>query len=274
MNMKKFFRTYFPFASNQIKACMAYKGSVYLFILCGLFGSLINYYLWKAVYGSAGGGVIGGLTVSEMVIYVFMTYVTRMVANVSINEEVSFDVVKGTVANNLIKPIDYRMSIIFKGFGYSMYNFVMPAVFVWIGVEIYRAKVLCLPFTGWVNLLLYVLSMMLSLLIYLLFDFCFGLIAFFTTYIFGLQMIESAVLSFLTGQLIPLTFFPDTVQKVFNFLPFSSMTYAPVMIYLGKFQGSELAFVLLRQVIWVVLLYVIGSLIWKRVTKRLIVLGG
>ena len=156
MNMKKFFRTYFPFASNQIKACMAYKGSVYLFILCSLFGSLINYYLWKAVYGSAGGGVIGGLTVSEMVIYVFMTYVTRMVANVSINEEVSFDVVKGTVANNLIKPIDYRMSIIFKGFGYSMYNFVMPAVFVWIGVEIYRAKVLCLPFTGWVNLLLYV----------------------------------------------------------------------------------------------------------------------
>ena len=66
MNMKKFFRTYFPFASNQIKACMAYKGSVYLFILCSLFSSLINYYLWKAVYGSAGGGVIGGLTVSEM----------------------------------------------------------------------------------------------------------------------------------------------------------------------------------------------------------------
>lgn len=52
------------------------------------------------------------------------------------------------------------------------------------------------------------------------------------------------------------------------------MTYAPVMIYLGKFQGSELAFVLLRQVIWVILLYVTGSLIWKRVTKRLIVLGG
>lgn len=87
-------------------------------------------------------------------------------------------------------------------------------------------------------------------------------------------MIESAVLSFLTGQLIPLTFFPETVQKVFNFMPFSSMTYAPVMIYLGKFQGSELAFVLLRQVIWVILLYVTGSLIWKRVTKRLIVLGG
>lgn len=220
MNMKKFFRTYFPFASNQIKACMAYKGSVYLFILCSLFSSLINYYLWKAVYGSAGGGVIGGLTVSEMVIYVFMTYVTRTVANVSINEEVSFDVVKGTVANNLIKPIDYRMSIIFRGFGYSLYNFIMPAVFVWIGVEIYRAKVLCLPFTGWVNLLFYVLSMILSLLIYLLFDFCFGLIAFFTTYIFGLQMIESAVLSFLTGQLIPLTFSLKQYRKCLIFCRF------------------------------------------------------
>ena len=113
-----------------------------------------------------------------------------------------------------------------------------------------------------------------SFFIYVLFDFCFGMIAFFTTYIFGLQMVKSAVLSFLTGELIPLSFFPAVFQKVFDFLPFSSMVYTPVMIYLGKYSGSELMFVLARQVIWIVILYVLGSLIWKKVTKRLVVLGG
>ena len=87
-------------------------------------------------------------------------------------------------------------------------------------------------------------------------------------------MIKDAVLLFLTGQLIPLSFFPDVVQKVFSYLPFSSMTYTPVMIYLGKYQGMELLKVLLIQLAWVVLLYLFGSLIWKKVTKRLIVLGG
>jgi ABC-2 type transport system permease protein len=52
------------------------------------------------------------------------------------------------------------------------------------------------------------------------------------------------------------------------------MIYAPVMIYLGKYQGAELAWVLLRQLAWVLILYGLGTLIWNRVTKRLVVLGG
>jgi len=52
------------------------------------------------------------------------------------------------------------------------------------------------------------------------------------------------------------------------------MIYTPVMIYLGKYTGEELAWALGRQFIWVILLYWMGSLIWKQVTKRLVVLGG
>ena len=113
-----------------------------------------------------------------------------------------------------------------------------------------------------------------SFLIFVLFDFCVGMVAFFTSYVFGLYMVKEALMSFLTGQLIPLSFFPEAVQRVFDFLPFSSMIHAPVMIYLGKYQGTELLWILLRQLIWVLLLYGLGTLIWNRVTKRLVVLGG
>ena len=113
-----------------------------------------------------------------------------------------------------------------------------------------------------------------SFLICVLFDFCFGMVAFFTTYIFGMLMAKEAIMSFLTGQLIPLSFFPEVVQRMFDFLPFSSIVYTPVMIYLGKYTGSELLFVLFRQAAWVVILYLLGTFIWKRVTNRLVVLGG
>lgn len=86
----------------------------------------------------------------------------------------------------------------------------------------------------------------------------------FTTYIFGMRMVKEALLAFLTGQLIPISFFPEALREVFDFLPFSSMVYTPVMIYLGKYTGRTLGFMLLRQALWVVILYALGSLIWKR----------
>lgn len=272
--MKKQLKIYMPFALNELKRQMAYKGAFYLFILISLFGSFIQYFLWMAIYGSTDNATLGGLTRDEMVIYIFMVYVTTSLVMITISDWVSDDVVKGTVAMNLIKPIDYRMSLITRAMGQVVYRFLAPGVFIWIGLEIYKVKVLHMGVTSIVNILLFILSCVMSFFICVLFDFCFGMVAFFTTYIFGMLMAKEALMSFLTGQLIPLSFFPPIVQRVFDFLPFSSMVYTPVMIYLGKYNGNELAFVLLRQATWVVLLYILGSLIWKQVTKRLVVLGG
>ncbi len=272
--MRKRLRIYLPFAANELKRQLAYKGAFYLFILVHLFGSFISYYLWMAIYGSSEKAVIGGLTQEEMVVYVFMVYVTGSVVTASISTMVSEDVVKGTVAMNLIKPIDYRLSLIAMASGNMVYRFLVPSVFIWIGLEIYKIKVLGLAPVTIAGILLYLISCVMSFLIYVLFDFCFGMLAFFTTYIFGMRMAKDALLSFLTGQLIPISFFPDAMQRVFDFLPFSSMVYTPVMIYLGKYTGQTLAFMLLRQAAWVVLLYVLGSLIWRQVTRRLVVLGG
>ncbi len=272
--MRKRLRIYLPFAANELKRQLAYKGAFYLFILVHLFGSFISYYLWMAIYGSSEKAVIGGLTQEEMVVYVFMVYVTGSVVTASISTMVSEDVVKGTVAMNLIKPIDYRLSLIAMASGNMVYRFLVPSVFIWIGLEIYKIKVLGLAPVTIAGIFLYLISCVMSFLIYVLFDFCFGMLAFFTTYIFGMRMAKDALLSFLTGQLIPISFFPDAMQRVFDFLPFSSMVYTPVMIYLGKYTGQTLAFMLLRQAAWVVLLYVLGSLIWRQVTRRLVVLGG
>ena len=272
--MKQGFRIYLPFATNELKRNLAYKGAFYLWIFISLFSSFISYFLWMAVYGSSDKAALGGLTQNEMVVYIFMVYVTSSMTMITISDWVSDDVVKGTVAMQLIKPIDYRLSLVAKAVGVMIYRFLAPGVFVWVGLEVYKVFVLKMEVVSLQNFLAYLVSCFLSFLICVLFDFCFGMVAFFTTYIFGMLMAKEAIMSFLCGQLIPLSFFPDAIQRVFEFLPFSSMVYTPVMIYLGKYEGMELALVLLKQALWVVILYALGSLIWKQVTKRLVVLGG
>ncbi len=272
--MSKKLRIYLPFASNELKRQLAYRGAFYLFMFISTFGSFISYFLWMAIYKSSPQNTLGGFTKNEMITYVFMVYVTSSIVTISIADWVSDDVVKGTVAMNLIKPIDYRMSLISRALGNMIYRFMAPSVFIWIGLEIYRVKGLGMAVTPIANMLCYLVSCIMSFLIYVLFDFCFGMIAFFTTYIFGMLMVKDALLGFLMGQLIPISFFPETVQRLFDFLPFSSMVYTPVMIYLGKYDTAELVFVMMRQAVWIVILYMLGSFIWKQVTKRLVVLGG
>ena len=130
--MRKKLRIYLPFAANELKRQLAYKGAFYLFIFISLFGSFISYFLWMAIYGSSENQVLGGLTKQEMVVYVFMVYVTSSLVTISISDWVSDDVVKGTVAMNLIKPMDYRASLISRALGDVVYRFLFPGVFIWI----------------------------------------------------------------------------------------------------------------------------------------------
>lgn len=272
--MRKLLRTYLPFVANEVKTQLAYRGAFYLWAFISLFSSFISYFLWMAIYGSSKSGVIGNLTQDEMVVYIFMVYITSSLVSISVSTWVGYDVVEGRVAMNLMKPIDYRASLIAQALGDMLYHLVVPSVFIWIGIEAYKVFVLDMPLVSLPTLLLYICSVLMSFLLYVLFDFCFGMVAFFTTYIFGLRMAKTALLSFLTGQLIPISLFPEVVQRIFDCFPFSSMIYTPVMIYLGKYTGQELIFALVRQFIWIFILYWLGSWIWKKVTKRLVVLGG
>lgn len=265
---------YLPFTKNVIKDNLAYKGTFYLTLLCKILSVFVSYYLWKAIFDSSSYGRIGGFTRAEMVTYIFMSFVCSNVVNISMTTKIGNDVTDGSIAMNLIKPISYKRKLLFESIGEMIYKFIVPSIFIWIGVEVY--KIFC--FDNYLfsikNTIFFVISSILGFLIYFLFEFCFGMLAFYSTYVWGMEIIKNGVLTFLTGQLIPLTFFPMVIQKMFDFLPFSSMNYIPVMVYLGKVNDIELLFIIIRQFIWIVLLELFSIWLWNRVIKRISILGG
>lgn len=272
--MTKFLRIYWPFALNQIKSNFVYKGRFYLFILRKFLGMFIYYYLWMAIYASSASEQLGGFTRSEMILYVFMSYTISDIVMVNISSEIGYDVIDGSVVMNLIKPINYRMNLAFKSLGIMIYRTVVPSLFIWVGLEIYKVTGLGMEPISLITAILSLVSIFLSFLVYIFFDYCFGMLAFVTTYIFGMNIVKNAALNFLTGKLIPISFFPVIVQKLFSFLPFTAMTYVPVMIYLGKYTGTQVLGEIGKQVFWVVVFYLLGSLLWNKIEKRIVILGG
>ncbi|MDE7272187.1 MAG: ABC-2 family transporter protein [Lachnospiraceae bacterium] len=272
--MKKCFRIYWPFAVNQIKSNFVYKGRFYLFILRKFLGMFIYYYLWMAIYASAPSGQLGGFSRNEMILYVFMSYTISDMVMVGISSEIGYDVTDGSVAMSLIKPISYRTRLVFQSLGIMIYRAVVPTLFIWIGLEIYKVCKLGMPVTSPVTIAATLVSILLSFFIYIYFDYCFGMLAFITTYIFGMNIIKNAALNFLTGKLIPISFFPEALQRIFSFLPFTAIIYVPVMIYLGKYSGVQVLEQLGKQALWVVILSLLGSFLWKKIEKRIVILGG
>lgn len=265
---------YTPFAESVIKDNLAYKGTFYLYVVCKILGVFISYYLWKAIFLSSSKDVLGGFTRQEMITYIFMSFVCSNMVYISITTKIGNDVVDGSIAINLIKPINYKLKLLSESIGELVYKFIVPSLFMWIGLEIYRVGSLGLSVTSIKNVLPFLISSLFSFILYFLFEFCFGMLAFYSTYVWGMEIIKNSILSFLTGQLIPLTFFPGVIQRIFDFMPFSSMNYIPVMIYMGKITGRELLFSMGRQVLWILILELLSCILWRKVIRRISVMGG
>lgn len=265
---------YFPFARSVIQRRMSYKIGFLMRIAGGLLQVLIMYYLWMAIFNSSSNGQIKGFTSTEMVVYIVISYITAQIININIEGTIAYEIRDGSVAVNLIRPISYKKRVFAESLGEVLLRSLTILLPLWIGFLAYRFVTIreLPPNIG--TVLLFLISLFLGYMIMFLFNFIFGLSAFFVTYIWGFMVCKGVILRFFSGELIPIIFFPSAVQKALQYLPFSSINYTPVMIYMEKFTMNELISALCVQVVWVVILFVLMNVLWQSAIKRLTVLGG
>lgn len=77
-----------------------------------------------------------------------------------------------------------------------------------------------------------------------------------------------------SGQFFPIWLYPAWLSATTEFLPFRYFTYEPLAIYLGKTPVSEIPRVLLIQAFWLVALYAVERILWRRACKKVLVQGG
>ena len=97
---------------------------------------------------------------------------------------------------------------------------------------------------------------------------------FFTLSSEGTRAVMMPLVGLLAGELIPLPFMPDGLAKVLSWLPFVSISNAPLRIYSGDIAGAEAAGTMLLQAFWLVALALLGWWMQRRGMRRLCVQGG
>ena len=90
----------------------------------------------------------------------------------------------------------------------------------------------------------------------------------------GVQALLNLLLMTFSGNILPLTLFPDSWQKAITLLPYAQMLDAPIRLYNGEYPLGQAPVVMMTQLCWTVLLVAGGCLLWRANQKKMIVQGG
>lgn len=272
--MKRRLKTYLPFVNAGIQEVATYRINWIFFMLGNALACFVSYFIWAAVYGSGGGGAINGFTLPQMIVYIVLMFLTGTIIASDGAYVVGEEIRDGTIAMRLIKPVSYNATFLFQELGNKLPTEIAIAAPMIVTVEIIRTVLSGSVQFSAPGLLLYILSCVLAYLINFYFNICFGFIAFAIKYLWGANMMKNVIIGFLSGTVIPLSFLPGVLEKVFLLLPFASLNYTPVMIYMGKYGGAQLWYYFGLQVFWALFFFALSKLLWKVSVKRLTVQGG
>ena len=90
----------------------------------------------------------------------------------------------------------------------------------------------------------------------------------------GMQGMLNLLMVTLSGNLLPLTLFPDSWQRVITLLPYAQLLDAPIRLYTGEYALGKAPEVLLIQLVWTCILILLGCAFWNKNQRKLIIQGG
>lgn len=260
---------YWHIVVKSFQKNLAYRAANLAGIATNLFFGAVYVLVYRALF--EGRGEVGGFTVEDTVTYAIIAQSLLMVMSAFGNKELSQAIVKGTIAVDLARPIDFYLYWGAMDLGRAVYYFFFRGIPTFllgalvVGVERPATVEHALLFFG---------AMLLGMLVSFAFRFVTNSLAFWTSDARGVLYLTNTVIMFFSGFIVPLNFFPPWLANIANALPFRGLAQAPINIYLGKLEGRGLIAFAFQQVAWLIVLTVAGRLVLTRMVRRVTLAGG
>jgi len=267
--LQRFWRIYAEFIRVGFVNTLAYRLRYYTGIVTYFIYVTVYYFIWKAIYVHSSS--IGGFDFSHILTYIAVGWIIRSFYFNNVDQDMANQVIEGKLAMDLIKPVNIQFMYVAQAFGECLFRAGMlslPSAVVLMLIYPLRRPA-SLP-----HFLAFLVSVLFSFFLVAAINFAVGTLAVRLKSILGLLRAKYFLLELFSGLLLPISFFPQVFQKLFNFLPFQYISYIPVLLYLGKINGRSIAGALALQLFWVVVLFAIGDAMWKWSSRKITIQGG
>lgn len=251
---------------------MAYRVNFFMEILSGLLSSLIIIFLWIAIYKYSGKEIIGGYSIYEMVTYLIGGgLINSFILTTAENPETSQNIQDGTLSTLLVKPVNPYLLWMARDFGSKAF-FLFLGLIGYFVVSLFFGDYI-IGFKSLFNFSAFIISILLSALLQFLIFESLSLLAFWIENTYGIRFTMRVIIEVLGGAIIPISFFPQELQKIFFILPFYFLIYFPMNIYLGKTSNDLIWIEFLKEIIWITGLLTLNLIIWRKGIKRYVAMG-
>lgn len=261
--MKKYLSVFFGAYHQSISN----RNTILFTIISGVLRIFMYYYLWEAVYKT--NQIINGFTWKEIKTYIFASFIINSLLSFYTETKISEDIRSGDIVLDLIKPLDYQKGKLFETLGTVFLESVV-SVFLVGGVAVIIFDIN--PPATLVMLVVSFVSVIFGTFIKFLLSYLTGLLCFKMQGVVGIIWVRNAITDIFSGALIPLDLYPDTIRNIISSLPFKNIVYNPVMIYMNKI--DDVYKILLSQIIWSILLWLISRLVFRIASRELTINGG
>ena len=254
---------------TSMKIRLSRKASFIFTIGSNIINLSVLYFLWKNIFQPQNNpdNLVRFSTVMTSLLLANLLFA---LTTTKIEWSISNEIISGNIISKLTFPVSYLQQKICEYFGSLICNFFTSFLFILI--------ILVSQFSDYIFLssapITILLSIMLSMIIMFIFDYLTGLTAFLTESVWGIATIKVCLVSFLSGVVVPLEFFPNQLKILIQLTPFWYVFQTPIELITQKMSVEAQLIKLLPQFFWLMLLIVITVLISKRALSNLRINGG
>jgi ABC-2 type transport system permease protein len=258
---------YVEFAKKAFAREATYRMEVFTNV-----GSLIlRIYLmrmvWLALY--AQNVAPQGIALHQILTYTVIALLMSLILEVDGTRMIRDKLRDGTIATDFMKPTSPALYFFSDGAGQTALHALLILPSLCFAVLMVHIDVPPPAALG-----AFALSFAIGYVVNFLLNFCMNCAAFWTMESFAIQLIVRWCSDLLSGQILPLLFFPGILQRIVLALPFAAVYSTPLLIYIGRITPAEYAGALLSQIAWLVVFAVLAAIIWQAAQRRLVVQGG
>ena len=262
-------KKYLDYVVIGIREHVAYPSAIWAKFFSKVVYLYLQFSIWNALFLS-NGQMNPVLKQDDILNYIIVATIISTFIECNTIEWMNDQIRTGNIVTELVRPVNFRKMAFSRHLGGT----VIKIVFYCIPLSILVGIVLNKPLLCHKQILYGLLSVILAYCIQFLYSLIIGLLAFWLIVTWPLNMLLGAVYKLLSGAWIPVTMFPDFLNRINYFFPFRAIYAIPVTIMTNQLNIQNIWQNILIQLIWIIILFAVMELIWNIGKKKLIVQGG
>lgn len=266
-------KSYLSYFKLKFKTGLQYRAAAIAGIATQFFFGFVYISVYVAFYETGSSNL--PMKLEETISYVWLGQAFFALIYLWYKDKEILDMIKsGNIAYELARPQDLYFMWASKILGERLSNVALRFLPVLIiGIILPRPYNLVLN-TSFMTFILFLITMSLSTILMTVLVLLYHVICLFTLDEKGVVNIFMVISDVLSGLIIPIPFFPDYLQKISNVLPFKYISDLPFRLYIGNISTTEGLIGILVQIIWIIILILLGKLITKKALKKAVIQGG